>query len=121
HRTIVLASTSASDGGGGAAALARQIPGPVDAVIALGDLAGTRVHKPVVVPWSNGEEVAPPVLRNTVSSAIGSQAGIRAGGTTLAAQFAHLAFPWTLSEQGPFGAQGDPAVLLSLSGEHAPP
>jgi hypothetical protein len=121
HRTIVLASTSASDGGGGAAALARQIPGPVDAVIALGDLAGTRVHKPVVVPWSNGEEVAPPVLRNTVSSALGSQAGIRAGGTTLAAQFAHLAFPWTLSEQGPFGAQGDPAVLLSLSSEHAPP
>jgi hypothetical protein len=117
HRTIVLASTSGSAGGAGATQLARSLGGPVDAVIALGDLAGTRIRAPIVVPWSNGQEVAPPVLRNTLAAALGAQAGLRPGGTSLAGQLAHLAFPLTLSEQGPFGARGQPAVLLSLSGD----
>jgi Peptidase family M28 len=120
HRTIVLASTSGSAGTAGAAALARSIGIPVDAVIALGDLAGQRVRTPIVVPWSDSDRVAPPLLRNTVEGALGSQAALRPGGTSLAGQFAHLAFPLTISEQGPFGARGVPAVLLSVSGEHAP-
>jgi hypothetical protein len=120
HRTIVLASTSGSDGAAGASALARALPGPVDAVIALGDLAGTSIHKPIVVPWSNGQNVAPPGLRNTIAAILGTQAALKPGGSTLAAQFARLAFPWTLTEQGPFGARGVPAVLLSTSGERAP-
>jgi hypothetical protein len=118
HRTIVLASTSGSAGAAGATALARSLGGPVDAVIALGDLAGTRVHGPIVVPWSNGLDVAPPLLRNTLAAALGAQAGLRPGGTSLPGQLAHLAFPLTLSEQGPFGARGQPAVLLSADGEH---
>src|ERR1700722_2175656 len=52
--TIVLASTSGSVGGAGAAQLARELPGPVDAVIVLGDLAGPRVRRPVVGPWWAG-------------------------------------------------------------------
>ena len=48
------------------------------------------------------------------------QAGIASRGTSLFGQFAHLAFPLTLTEQGPFGARGVPAVLLSLSGERGP-
>jgi hypothetical protein len=120
HRTIVLASTSGSDGVAGATALARALGQPIDAVIALGDLAGATLHKPIVVPWSNGQDVAPPALRNTVAAALNAQAVGKPGGTTLAAQFARLAFPWTLGEQGPFGAAGDPAVLLSTSGERAP-
>jgi hypothetical protein len=120
HRTLMLASTSGSDGAAGAAALARSLGQPVDAVIALGDLAGTRVSGPVVVPWSNGQGVAPPALRNTVAAALASQAGLRPGGTNFGGQFARLAFPFTLSEQGPFGARGDPAVLLSVSGEKGP-
>jgi Peptidase family M28 len=117
HRTIVLASTSGSAGAAGATALARSLGGPIDAVIALGDLAGTRVHDPIVVPWSNGQDVAPPLLRNTIAAALSSQAGLRPGGTSLAGQLAHLAFPLTVSEQGPFGARGQPAVLLSVGGE----
>jgi hypothetical protein len=117
HRTIVLASTSGSAGAAGAMALARSLGGPIDAVIALGDLAGTRVHDPIVVPWSNGQDVAPPLLRNTIAAALSSQAGLRPGGTSLAGQLAHLAFPLTVSEQGPFGARGQPAVLLSVGGE----
>jgi hypothetical protein len=121
HHTIVLASTSGSDGAAGATMLARSLGQPVDAVIALGDLAGTRVRGPIVVPWSTSKLVAPPALRNTVAAALASQAGLKPGGTSLAGQFARLAFPFTLSEQGPFGALGQPAVTLSLSGEQASP
>jgi hypothetical protein len=120
HRTIVLASTSGSAGGAGARALARSIPGPVDAVIALGDLAGTVTRDPVVVPWSDGPSVAPPSLRNTLATTVATQAGIRPGGASLASQLARLSFPLTLSDQGPFGARGQPAVLLSFSGERGP-
>jgi hypothetical protein len=118
HRTIILASTSGSAGLAGASELARSISGPVDAVISLGDLAGLRVHQPVVVPWSTGPKVAPAALRNTLASALDAQAGLKPGGTSLGGQLAHLAFPLTLSEQAPFDARGIPAVSLSLSGDH---
>jgi hypothetical protein len=117
HHTIVLASTSGSDGGAGAVALARSLSPPVDAVIALGDLASARLDGPSVVPWSSGQQVAPPALRNTVAAALSSQAGLQPGSTSLAGQFARLAFPFTLTEQGPFGALGYPSVLLSATGE----
>ena len=120
NRTVVLASTSGSAGTAGAIRLAATLSGRIDAVIVLGDLATTRVREPTVVPWSDGQAVAPPTLRNTVAAALGAQASLRAGGTSVAGQLVHLAFPLTISEQGPFGARGDPAVLLSLSGEHSP-
>ncbi len=120
HRTIVLASTSGSAGASGATELARTIPGPIDAVVVLGDLAGRTVHQPIIVPWSDGLPVAPTMLRNTVAGALASQAAPRSTGTSVAGQLAHLAFPFTLSEQGPFGARGIPALTLSLSGDGAP-
>jgi len=120
HRSVVLASTTGSQGAAGASRLARTLPGPIDAVIVLGDLASTRVRQPVVVPWSTGQQVAPPVLRNTVSAILNRQAAINSTGTSLFGQFVHLAFPLTLTEQGPFAARGIPAVLLSLSGERGP-
>ena len=100
--------------------LARTLQRPVDAVLVLGDLAGKSVHEPVVVPWSNSQQVAPPALRNTVASALSSQTGLQAGSTGLIGQLAHLAFPMVATEQAPFGAAGLPAVLLSLSGERGP-
>ncbi len=120
HRTVVLASTSGSQGTAGAIRLAQQLGGPVDAVIVLGDLASAHLRQPIIVPWSEGQQVAPTRLRNTIATALNQQAGITSGGTSLFGQFAHLAFPFTLSEQGPFGARGIPAVLLSLSGERGP-
>jgi hypothetical protein len=42
--------------------------------------------------------------------------GLSAGYDNLGAQFAHLAFPFTSTEQGPFGTVGVPAVQLSTSG-----
>ena len=120
QRTVVLASTSGSAGAAGAAQLARTLQRPVDAVIVLGDMAGTAVRAPVVVPWSNSQRVAPPVLRNTVGSALGAQTGLSAGSTALVGQLAHLGFPMAASEQAPFGGSGEPAVLLSVSGERGP-
>jgi hypothetical protein len=120
HRTVVLASTSGSQGTAGAIRLAQTLGGPIDAVIVLGDVASAHLRQPVVVPWSQGQQVAPTQLRNTIAAALNQQAGIGSRGTSLFGQFAHLAFPLTLTEQGPFGARGVPAVLLSLSGERGP-
>jgi hypothetical protein len=116
--SVMLVSTSGSVGAAGTTELARQLAGSgVDAVIDLGDLAAKHPSRPVVVPWSTGHVVAPPVLRSTVAAALSGQAGLRAGGTGLVAQLVRLAFPITVSDQGPFGASGIPAVLISASGE----
>jgi hypothetical protein len=120
QRSVVLASTSGSAGAAGATHLARSLGTPVDAVIALGDMTSARVREPVVVPWSDGQLLAPTMLRNTVAGALGAQANLQPGDPGLLAQFSHLAFPLAVTEQGPFGPLGDPAVLLSLSGERQP-
>jgi hypothetical protein len=120
QHTVVLASTSGLFGSAAAARLAARLPKPIDAVIALGDLAGTATHQPVVVPWADDELVAPPLLRNTVAAALQRQAGLAVRGAGLGGQIAHLAFPLAPSEQAPFEAHGDPAVLISLSGDRLP-
>jgi hypothetical protein len=120
NHTVVLASTSGSNGTSGAIQLARTLPQPIEAVIVLGDVAGTHVHQPVVIPWSAGQAVAPPVLRNTVAATLAAQTPFTAQSAGLGGQFAHLAFPFTLGQQAPFDAQGIPAVELSLSGEPGP-
>ena len=51
RRTIVLVSTSGGSGGyAGAVDFAADSARPLDAAIVLGDLAGTVVHKPFVLP-----------------------------------------------------------------------
>jgi len=120
-RTLVLASTSGGTAGLAAAEqLAASPGGPVDAVLVLGDLAGVRTQRPLVVPWSRTTAIAPLVLRRTVESAVRTETGMHPGAPTPAVQLARLAFPLTLGEQGPFGAHGIPAVLLSACGERAP-
>ena len=120
HRTIVLVSTSGDAGTAGATELARKLGKPADAVIVLGDMAGSRIRQPIVVPWSNAEVLAPGMLRNTVGAALAAQAQLSAGSISLGGEFAHLAFPMVGSAQGAFGGHGEPAVLLSTSGEHTP-
>ncbi|HEY2320245.1 MAG TPA: hypothetical protein VGH67_18200 [Solirubrobacteraceae bacterium] len=120
HRSVVLASTSGTQGTAGAIRLAASLSGPIDAVVVLGDLASARVQQPIILPWSTRQAVAPPLLRNTVASALRAQTSIADGFTGLGGQFAHLAFPFTLGQQAPFGARGIPAVEVSLSGEQGP-
>jgi hypothetical protein len=120
QHSIVLASTSGQVGAAGAAQLARSLPGPVDAVIVLGDMAGLDVRSPVVVPWSDSQLVAPPLLRNTLASALSQQAGVGSQDESLGGQFLHLAFPLAATEQRPFISGGLAAVLLSASGARVP-
>jgi hypothetical protein len=122
RRSIVLASTSGSTGASGALALAKSLPlqHPIDAVVVLGNMAGAGQRQPFVVPWANAQVVAPPMLRNTAARALSQQAQLGTVAPSVGGQFAHLAFPFTGTEQGPFGAQGEPAVLMSVSGDRAP-
>jgi hypothetical protein len=121
NHTVMLVSTSGSVGAAGATRLAGQLAGhPVDAVIVLGDLAGAHATQPVIGPWSNSQAIAPLVLRNTLAAALRGQSGLRPGGNSAGAQLARLAFPLTITEQGPFGARGEPAVLLSVAGQRGP-
>src|SRR5204862_2409061 len=121
HKTLVLASTSGGSGGAaGAAELASQLSGPVDAVLVLGDMAGRRERRPMAVPWSNDVGAAPLQLRFTAESAVGLETGLRAGQSGPISQFARMAFPLTVGEQGEVAAAGLPAVLLSRSGERGP-
>lgn len=125
RRTLVLVSTSgASLGGGdaGARAILRDAGprGAVDAVLVLGDLAGGRVRKPWVLPWSNGAETASIGLRRTVEAAVRTEVGSQPGAARAAAQWVRRAFPLTVSAQGEPAGRGLPAVLLSVSGELGP-
>ena len=117
-RSVMLVSTSGQVGAAGVTRLARSLVGQsVDGIIVLGNLGGNRISNPVVVPWSSTDALAPPLLANTLSGFVASQAGIRSVGSGLAGQFARLAFPFAITEQAPFAAHGLPAVLLSLSGD----
>jgi hypothetical protein len=120
YHTLVLASVSGSTASLGASALARSLPGPVDAVIVLGDLAAAHPRGPLIIPWSHGHTLAPPALRNTLGASLSAQAGLKQSPPGLGGQLMHLAFPMTLTEQAPFNDAGAPAVLLTLSGERRP-
>jgi len=64
--------------------------------------------------------VAPAVLRNTLAAAVSLQSGVKAADESLGGQFLHLAFPLATTEQSPFVAGGQPAVLVSASGARLP-
>jgi hypothetical protein len=119
QRTIVLASVSG--GSAGAADFAINVHGPFDAAIVLGDVAGARERKPFVVPYSDGFGSAPEQLQRTVAASISQETVSDAGAPSVFGQLAHLAFPFTVGEQGPLDASGLPAVLVQVSGESGPP
>jgi hypothetical protein len=122
NRSVMLVSTSGQLGAAGATQLAESLGGqPVDAVILLGDLASKTAREPVVVPWSSRAELAPPMLRNTLSKFVLAQAGIRVPESGIGGQFVRLAFPFAITEQAPFAGAGIPAVLLSVSGDRPTP
>ncbi|MEA2357218.1 MAG: hypothetical protein QOI62_478 [Solirubrobacteraceae bacterium] len=121
RRTITFVSTSGGSAGlAGARDLVHRLTGPVDAVIVLGDVGGRALRRPFVTGWSTGDGAAPLQLRRTVEAAVRAESGGNPGGTRAMAQFARLAFPVTVGEQGPLVAGGLPAVLLSAGGERPP-
>ncbi len=120
QKTLVLVSTSGGTTGfAGARAWARSEAGqPVDAVIVLGDLAGTHGRRPWVVPWPG--DAGPPALTllRTVQSAVRTETGRNPGAPRAIAQWLRRAVPVTVSEQGALA--GLPGVLLSQAGERGP-
>jgi hypothetical protein len=121
HRTVTFVSTSGGAAGlGGARDLVDRLSGPTDAVLVLGDLAGTTIRRPFVAGWSTGDGVGSLQLRRTVEAAVRKEANTNPGGARATSQWARLAFPVTVGEQGPLVAADLPAALLSVSGERAP-
>ena len=118
NRTVMLVSTSGQVGAAGATKLADSLSGqPVDAVIVLGNVGGSSVRQPLVVPWSDSDDVAPTTLRDTLAAYVTAQTRLPVSGASFVGQIARLGFPFTITEQGPFAARGIPAVLLSESGD----
>lgn len=121
RRTLVLVSTSGGSGGdAGAREFARHPGGPVDAVLVLGDLGGTTLRGPQVVPWSSAEGISSIELQRTVQLAVHQETGLPERGPSSLSQWTRLAVPLTVGEQGEVVPQGLPAVLLSASGERGP-
>jgi len=121
-KTVVLASVSGGSGGfAGAQEAAERAPGPVEAVLVLGNLAGTSERRPFVVPWAGGGAPGSYGLERTVRVALRSELGVSPGRVRASVQGIRRALSLTLSEQGVVNGPGDlPAVLISSSGERRP-
>jgi len=120
-RTIVLASTSGGSGGdAGVTQLRHELPARLDAAIILGDLGGTVLRRPMVVPFSDGQGSAPLVLARTAEDAIKDQAGADPGAPSVLGQLVHLMVPMSVGEQGVLDRDGVPSVLVQASGERGP-
>jgi hypothetical protein len=122
RRTVTFVSTSGGSGGAaGARNLAERIKGNrIDAVLVLGDLGTRDPRRPLAVRWSDGSELGPLRLTRTIDQAVRSEVATDPGGPGLVTQWTRLAFPGTVSEQGPLVAAGLPTALLSASGERPP-
>jgi Peptidase family M28 len=120
-RTITFVSTSGGSAGlGGARDLAERLPGRPGAVLVLGDLGSDTVRRPFVAGWSTGNGVGSLQLRRTVEAAVRKEASTNPGGARATSQWARLAFPVTVGEQGPLVAADLPTALMSVSGERPP-
>lgn len=121
HPLYVIFSDGGGDGDAAIVGWLRSALGRrLDAAIALGDLGGRSLSRPLVQPFSTGFGLAPEVLSDTVSSALGAAMGTAPGVPSVASQLAHLAFPLSTGEEGPLNGIGIPAVGVSLAGERGP-
>lgn len=121
HPLYVIFADGASNGDAAIVSwLQSALGGRLDAAIALGDLGGRGISKPLAQPFSTGFGLAPEVLTDTVSSSLAAAMGTSAGAPSVASQLAHLAFPLSVGEQGPLNGIGIPAVGVSLAGERGP-
>jgi hypothetical protein len=121
RRTITFISTTGGSGGfAGASEQARRMIDRADAVLVLGSMGGVKSRHPFVVGASNGRGQAPLQLQRTVQRAVRAELGTEGGSPRALSQWLRMAVPVTISEQGPFLRAGQPAVLLSTSGERPP-
>ena len=121
RRSVTFASVSGSTGGqAGISELSSRLSRPVDAMIVLGDLAGTPTTDQVVVGWAAAPGSTPLLLTRTVATALRAETGIKAAMPLARIELARFAWPVTVGQQGPSVAAGIPTALLSASGELPP-
>jgi Peptidase family M28 len=121
HSVILLSEDGGAYGSLGAAEFARNtdLSDQVAAVIDLDAIGGDgspRLEFAGETPRTPGA-----TLVATAQSAIESQSGFEPAHPSGAAQLIDLAFPFTLYGQGPFIAQGIPALTITSAGTRPPP
>ncbi len=119
HTIVFLSTDGGAFGGLGAARFVTHLPFHVVAAVNLTAIAGPGAPRIVVT----GEAPRSPAasLVETAARRIVEQTGAQPKRATLLGQLVDLGFPITLYEQGPFVAQGIPAVTLTTGGEQPPP
>ena len=84
-------------------------------------MAGKRIRKPWVVPWTADGGPAPLALQRSVESALRAEVSPNPGGAHASGQWVRRALPLTLSGQGVVAGAGLPAVAIGTTGELATP
>ncbi len=118
HTIVFLSTDAGSFGGLGAARFAEHPPFHVVATVNLTSIGGP--GPPRLVIAGDTPRSPAPTLVETAAKRILEQSGDRARRAGFLAQLIDLGFPYTPYEQGPFVAQGIPAVTLTTAGERPP-
>ena len=118
HTIVFLSTDGGSFGGLGAARFVARMPFHVVAAIALDSIGGVGPARIAIA----GDRPRSPaaVLVETAAKRVLEQTGQRARRASFVSQLIDLAFPFTLYEQGPFVAQGIPALTITSAGERPP-
>jgi hypothetical protein len=121
HSVILLSEDGGAYGSLGAAEFARNTD-LSDQVAAMVDLDAIGGHgRPRLEFAGETPRMPGPTLVATAQSAIEAQSQLEPARPSAAAQLIDLAFPFTLYGQGPFVAQGIPALTITSSGTRPPP
>ncbi len=120
NHTILFASTDAGAYGLlGARQLARQAP-YAKRVVAVVVLDSVGSHRPPRLELAGpGPKSAAPGIVATASARIASETGRQPTAASVLGQLVDLAFPFTLTEQGEFLAEGIPAVTVTTERSRA--
>jgi Peptidase family M28 len=118
HTIVFLSTDGGAFGGLGAARFVARMPFHVVATVNLTALAGTGPPRLVIAGDTPRSPAASFV--ETAARRMLEQTGKRPRRAAFLAQLVDLGFPVTLYEQGPFVAQGIPAVTLTTAGERPP-
>jgi hypothetical protein len=118
HTIVFLSTDGGSFGGLGAARFVERMPFHIVAAVNLVAIGGPGPPRIVIA----GDRPRSPaaVLVETAAKRLLEQTGQRARRASFASQLVDLAFPFTLYEQGPFVAQGIPAITITTAGERPP-
>jgi len=119
HTLVFLSTDGGSFGGVGAKRFVDHLPFHVVATVNLDAVGGTGIPRIVVTGDAPRSPAA--ALVETAANRVLEQTGRRVRRTGFLPQLIDLGFPFTLYEQGPFVAQGIPAITLTTAGERPPP